>query len=72
MPLKDANVVLLGGPATHFPDEERIRYVPDTDAPLKLQRGNRYEHFEPTAEKIHHGGRELQVFCWTRFTYLAE
>ncbi|MEK8170201.1 DUF5988 family protein [Streptomyces sp. M19] len=54
------NVVLRGGPAAHFADAERILYVPDTENSFKLQRGNRYEHFEPTAETVRHEGRN----CW--------
>lgn len=72
MPVKEVNAVLRGGPAAHFTDDERIRYVPDTGNSLKLQRGNRYEHFEPTTEIMQHEGRDLVVFTWTRVTYVAE
>lgn len=72
MDIKEPNVLLRGGPSAAFPDEERVRHVPDRETTLKLIRGNRYEHWEPTAEKVRHGDRELQVFVWSGCTYLAE
>lgn len=68
----EANVMLRGGPSPHLADEDRVRHVTDRKATLKLMRGNRYEHFEPTAEKVRYGDRELQVFVWAGYTYLAE
>ncbi|MGO4425034.1 DUF5988 family protein [Streptomyces sp. MCAF7] len=67
-----ANVILRGGPASQMPETERVRYVADPAFSLKLQRGNRYEHFEPTQETVQHGEDHLQVFTWTRVTYVAE
>ncbi|MDT3399357.1 DUF5988 family protein [Streptomyces sp. B1866] len=72
MSLPDVNVVLCGGPAVRYPDADRLRYLPDTASALKLERGDRYEHFEPTAETVEHDGRRLLVFAWTRHTYMAE
>ena len=72
MLVNQASVVLRGGPSSELPEDERVRYVTDTSAPLKLLRGNRYEHFEPSAEKVRHGDRELQVFVWAGHTYVAE
>ncbi|MFT2014445.1 DUF5988 family protein [Streptomyces sp. 796.1] len=69
---EEANVILRGGPAADLPDHERIRYVHDPGATLKLHRGNHYAHFAPTAETVPHGERALRVFHWTRTTYVAE
>lgn len=69
---EEANVILRGGPAADLPDHERIRYVPDPGATLKLARGNHYAHFTPTTETVPHGERALRVFRWTRTTYVAE
>src|SRR3954452_9504416 len=72
MLMNEANAMLRGGPSSYLPDDERVRYVPDPNTTLKLMRGNHYEHFEPTAEKVGHGDRELQVFVWSGCTYIAE
>lgn len=68
----EANVILQGGPVRDLPEQERIRTVEDTSARIKLTRSNRYEHFEPSTEKISFEGRELQVFDWAGSTYVAE
>jgi hypothetical protein len=68
--LPTPNVVLMGGP--EIPDTERLRYVADTSERFKLFRGNRYEHFDPTPTFSLHMGRQLQVFTWTRSTFVAE
>ncbi|MBP8532285.1 DUF5988 family protein [Streptomyces sp. MK37H] len=67
-----ANVLLRGGPASQMSEAERVRYVADPALSLKIQRGNRYEHFEPTPETVSHDGSDLQVFAWSRVTYVAE
>ncbi|WP_043489106.1 MULTISPECIES: DUF5988 family protein [Streptomyces] len=72
MQMPKANVILRGGPASQLPEGERVRYVADAAISLKLPRGNRYEHFEPSPETINHDGVDLQVFTWTRVTYVAE
>ncbi|AXI80298.1 DUF5988 family protein [Peterkaempfera bronchialis] len=69
---EEANVILRGGVSSQLKEDERIRYVADRNATLKIARGNRYEHFEPSPEKIRHGDRELQVFVWVGRTYIAE
>ncbi|MDT0347328.1 DUF5988 family protein [Streptomyces litchfieldiae] len=65
------NVILEGGP-TPLPDEERVRYVADPGQKIKLYRGHRYDHFEPTAQTSPHHGRELLVFQWSGSTFVAE
>ncbi|GAA3889090.1 DUF5988 family protein [Streptomyces sedi] len=64
------NVILRGGPSV--PDTERVLYVPDPTQRLKIFRGHRYEHFEPTPETALHAGRKLLVFTWSGCTYVAE
>ena len=39
---------------------------------VKVLFGNRYEHFEANSETTFVDDRELQVFVWTRCTYVAE
>ncbi|GGX36278.1 DUF5988 family protein [Streptomyces lomondensis] len=68
----EPNVILRGGASPYLTDDQRIRYVEDTDDNLKLLRGNRYEHFEPTAESETHDGMQLRVFVWLGVTKLAE
>lgn len=68
----EPNVILRGGVSPYLTDNQRIRYVEDTDDKLKLLRGNRYEHFEPTTESEIHNGTELRVFVWVGGTKLAE
>ncbi|MBA0052241.1 hypothetical protein E0L36_15410 [Streptomyces sp. AJS327] len=70
-PSAPPNVLLRGGP-DHVTSTKRVRYVPDPEATLKLEVGNTYEHFEPTAETAEHEGRPLRVLRWTRRTYVAE
>lgn len=67
----EANVVLLGGPPS-LPPDKRIKHVSDISDKVKLQLGNRYEHFQPTTEVRRFGDRELRVFFWTDRTYVAE
>ncbi|HZG04084.1 MAG TPA: DUF5988 family protein [Streptomyces sp.] len=72
MPTNEVNIILHGGPATQLPERERVRYLPDTASTFKMLSGNRYAHFEPTTEFVRLDDRELQVFSWTRYTYVAE
>ncbi|MBM4791807.1 hypothetical protein HXP44_07000 [Streptomyces sioyaensis] len=72
MLMNEMNALLRGGPTTYVAEEERVRYVPDMTSPLKLLCGNRYEHFEPTAERVRQDGHTLRVFVWTGCTYVAE
>jgi hypothetical protein len=65
------NVILEGGPA-QLPDDERIRYVADTGEKVKLPRGHRYDHFEPTTRTFPHAGQDLRVYVWSGSTYVAE
>jgi hypothetical protein len=64
------NIILRGGP--EIPESERLQFVPDTGKKLKLFRGHRYDHFEPTDQTLQHSGWELRVFLWTGSTYVAE
>ncbi|MET9293105.1 DUF5988 family protein [Streptomyces sp. NPDC003077] len=65
------NAILQGG--TAVPDDERIRYVEDTQDTFKLFLKNRYEHYKPTGDmRKHHDGSELLVFEWMYRTYVAE
>jgi hypothetical protein len=66
------NAILAGGPAEKFPEVERLRHIIGSESKLKLLRGNRYEHFQRTAETILHELGELRVFTWTGCTYVAE
>ncbi len=54
------------------PTHLRVRYLQDCTDRYKLFLGNRYEHFEPSAETVSFGGDDLRVFIWTRRTYVAE
>lgn len=66
------NAILAGGPAENLPDTERVRHITVSESKLKLLRGNRYEHFQRTAETILHDLGELCVFAWIGSTYVAE
>ncbi|MFD9606600.1 DUF5988 family protein [Streptomyces sp. NPDC056708] len=72
MSIFEPNVILRGGPSTYLSEEQRICYVEQLDEKLKLLRGNRYEHFEPTAGSELHDGVPLRVFTWVGATQLAE
>ena len=69
--IPEVNVVLRGGPVSIAP-HERIWHAENTAEKIKLLRGNRYEHFEPTTETEPYLGRELQIYVWTGCTYVAE
>lgn len=66
------NAILTGGPGDLISDIDRIRYVEDQCDRLKLLRGNRYDHFERSAETVPHELGELRVFVWSGLTYVAE
>ncbi|MGW1273585.1 DUF5988 family protein [Streptomyces sp. NPDC002491] len=70
-PLHPPNALLQGGPAFQITDEDRIRYTPDTTAKIKLLKGNRYEHFEPTHTTTD-TTPQLHIYTWTGYTYIAE
>ncbi|MEU0304596.1 DUF5988 family protein [Streptomyces sp. NPDC006175] len=72
MSMIEPNVILRGGPSPYLSEDQRICYVEQLDEKLKLPRGNRYEHFEPTAESEVHEGVPLRVFTWTGATQFAE
>lgn len=67
----EANVILFGGPPW-LPADRRIIHVDNTSDKVKLQLGNHYDHFHPTAEVRRFGNRELHVFSWADRTYVAE
>ncbi|MEU2826384.1 DUF5988 family protein [Streptomyces sp. HNA39] len=65
------NAILQGG--STVPDEERVRFVEDTQDTFKLFLGNRYEHYRPTGTtRTHQDGSDLLVFEWMYRTYVAE
>jgi hypothetical protein len=65
------NVILEGGPEwQQF--GSRIHYVKNEESVLKVLAGNRYEHFHRTDRHVVHQGRPLQVFEWSRSTFVAE
>jgi hypothetical protein len=66
----EPNVMLSGGP--ELTDDERICHVENTGEKLKLFKGHRYDHFEPTGQNVLHDGSPLAVFAWTGSTYVAE
>lgn len=68
----EPNALLRGGPADELADRETICQVSDTAAAVKLLRGNRYAHYEPTTEFVTRDDHRLRVFLWSRFTYIAE
>ncbi|MDJ1130688.1 DUF5988 family protein [Streptomyces iconiensis] len=72
MSAAEPNVILRGGPSTYLSEDQRIRHVERLDEELKLPRGNRYEHFEPTGESETHNGVRLRVFVWRSATQFAE
>ena len=65
------NVILVGADWAER-SLRRVRFARDLHAPLKLQVGNRYEHFHPTAQRVTVDGHELHVFEWSTFTAVAE
>ncbi|MET9388390.1 DUF5988 family protein [Streptomyces sp. NPDC002928] len=72
MSAQHPNAILLGGKPPLLDQKDRIRYVEDVDMKVKVLNGNRYEHFEPTAETVEKEGRKLLVYTWSACTYLAE
>ncbi|AVV46596.1 DUF5988 family protein [Streptomyces sp. ID05-04B] len=71
--MNQPNAILKGGPAFQLTDEDRIRYIADTTTKIKLLKGNRYEHFEPTHTTItHNNDQQLHVYTWTGYTCVAE
>lgn len=66
------NVILVGGPPPELSQEHRVVFVEDVQTKVKIQNGNRYEHFEPTGEKVVNDKRELLVYAWSACTYIAE
>lgn len=66
------NIILQGGPVESEPPHTRVRYIADRTDRYKLFKGNRYEHFVPSAETLSVGGEDLQVFVWSHRTYVAE
>ncbi|GAB1818678.1 DUF5988 family protein [Herbidospora sp. RD11066] len=67
------NVFLRGGSTSVLAEDDRLRYLPDlTVTTLKILCGNRYEHFEASADTTLVDDRELRVFEWARHTYVAE
>jgi len=67
------NAFLSGGPARTLAEEQRLCHLPDLEVPkVRIQCGNRYEHFEASPETAVIDGREVRVFVWSLRTYLAE
>ncbi|MDX3803178.1 DUF5988 family protein [Streptomyces sp. AK04-3B] len=66
------NAILKGGPAFQLTDEDRIRFIADTTTKVKILKGNRYEHFEPTDTTITANDRQLHVYTWSGYTHVAE
>ncbi|MCX5269374.1 DUF5988 family protein [Streptomyces sp. NBC_00199] len=66
------NAILKGGPTFQLTDEDRIRFIADTTIKVKILKGNRYEHFEPTHTTITTDNNQLHVYTWTGYTYVAE
>lgn len=71
-PAQQPNVLLTGGEDAGIPEPLRLHHTARPDGPVKLFLGNRYEHFEPTADVRYLDGRALRVHIWTRRTYVAE
>ncbi|UED87408.1 DUF5988 family protein [Streptomyces profundus] len=71
MSLPHPNVFLRGGPLDAAAPQ-RLLHVPDTRRTLKIPVGHAYEHFQPTSETVEREGNSLQVFEWSRRTYVAE
>lgn len=66
------NTFLRGGPPHGPGDRARLCHVEDSAVRLKLDRGNCYDHFEATPDRVRLEGYELRVFDWTHRTYVAE
>ncbi|MEU9715461.1 DUF5988 family protein [Streptomyces sp. NPDC047976] len=74
MTVQSPNVILSGGPSSTAEELDRIRYVEDTTAKVKVLNGNRYEHFEPTGGTVVDPELELEllVYAYSGHTYIAE
>lgn len=70
--LEEPNALLTGGPQVFGTDNGRIWFAKRLDQVVKLQNGNRYEHFAPTPETVLVDGRSLRVFRWQGYTKIAE
>ena len=68
----EPNIILTGGPTGSGEIPNRVRFVARPDVKVKILAGNRYEHFEPTAEVFVLSGRKLQVYVWSGSTKVAE
>ena len=68
----EPNAILQGGPAETFPDHERLRFVDESQHVVKIEYGNRYEHFLSSGRTVSHESALLRVFEWARCTYVAE
>jgi len=66
------NTVLRGGPARGTRHELTVCHVEDTEVSVTLHRGNCYDHFQETPDRLSRDGLELRVFDWTHRTYVAE
>ena len=55
--MENPNVILTGGPTFLIHEEDRVRYIANTNSKVKVLSGNRYEHFEPTDETVVEGNR---------------
>ncbi len=63
-------VYLSGGPFV----DPLLWPAPDEgdESPVKVPRGNGYEHFESTKDYVEINGHRIPVYRWSRRTFIAE
>lgn len=67
------NAILRGGPLQGAEVAARVCRVEEpASRAVKLEMGDRYEHFRPVPETEEVGGRRLCVLDWSHTTYVAE
>ncbi|NGO71859.1 DUF5988 family protein [Streptomyces boncukensis] len=66
------NALLVGGPDWSNDEPWRVRHVKPEQITIKVNVGNRYEHFQRTGQEVVREQRQLNVFEWSHSTFVAE
>lgn len=70
--IRTPNAFLVGGPLGAVTETDRVCFVEESAESLKLDRGNRYEHYSRSPETLEHETGLLRVYTWTGSTFVAE